>query len=101
MGSLSKELIRRVIEKFDFPVQAYRSCFGILRYAEKYSKEALENCCRDAVQYGRCSYNYITNTISNYAHPGEKKVERMASSLKPENKDLVVTGVYKDDDSLY
>ena len=101
IGPNTKELIRRVIEKFDFPVQAYRSCFGILRYAEKYSKEALENCCRDAVQHGRCSYNYITNTISNYAHPGEKKVERMASSLKPENKDLVVTGVYKDDDSLY
>src|SRR5699024_4524190 len=39
------------------------SCFGILRYAEKYSPEALERCCKDAVLAGRCNYSYICNTI--------------------------------------
>ena len=94
-------MIQRVIEKFAYPVQSYRSCFGILRFAEKYGNEALENCCRDAVLYGKCSYNYISNTISVYVHPGKDKVDRMASSLKPVNEEQVVTGAYKDDDAQY
>ena len=94
-------LIQRVIEKFDYLVQSFRSCFGILKFAEKYGKEALENCCKDAVLRGKCSYNYITNPISMSAHPGADAIDRMASDLKPVDKDQIVTGVYKDDDSQY
>ena len=61
IGPNTRVLIQRVIEKFAYPVQSYRSCFGILRFAEKYGKEALENCCRDSVLYGKCSYNYVAN----------------------------------------
>ena len=101
IGPNTRSLIQRVIEKFAYPVQSYRSCFGILRFAEKYGKEALENCCRDALLYGKCSYNYIHNTISVYAHPGKDEFDRMANSLKPADESLAVTGLYKDDDSLY
>lgn len=101
VGPNTRVLIQRVIEKFDYPVQSFRSCFGILKFAEKYGKEALENCCKDAVLRGKCSYNYITNTISMYAHPGADVIDRMASDLKPVDKDQIVTGVYKDDDSQY
>ena len=101
IGPNTRVLIQRVIEKFGYPVQSYRSCFGILRFAEKYGKEALENCCRNAVLYGRCSYNYVSNTISMYAHPGADKIDRMAASLKPVDDSQIVTGVYKDDDSQY
>ena len=101
IGPNTRSLIQRVIEKFAYPVQSYRSCFGILRFAEKYGKEALENCCRDALLYGKCSYNYIHNTISVYAHPGKDEFDRMAHSLKPADESLAVTGLYKDDDSLY
>ncbi len=101
IGPNTRTLIQRVIEKFAYPVQSYRSCFGILRFAEKYSKEALENCCKDAVLYGKCSYNYVSNTISMYAHPGATKVDRMAASLKPVDYSQIVTGTYKDDDSQY
>ena len=101
IGPNTRTVIQRVIEKFAYPVQSYRSCFGILRFAEKYGNEAMENCCRDAVLYGKCSYNYISNTISVYAHPGKDKVDRMASSLKPVNEEQIVTGAYKDDDAQY
>ena len=101
IGPNTRTLIQRVIEKFTYPVQSYRSCFGILRFAEKYGKEALERCCRDALLYGKCSYNYISNTVSVYAHPAEKKIDRMASALKPVDDSLIVSGVYKDDDSQY
>ena len=101
IGPNTRTLIQRVIERFDYPVQSFRSCFGILRFAEKYGKNALENCCRDALLYGKCSYNYISNTVSAYAYPDKEKIDRMASSLKPVDDSQVVNGAYKDDDSQY
>ena len=102
IGPNTRKAIQRVIEKFDYPVQSFRSCFGILRLAEKYGNAALEKCCRDALLYGRCSYSYVLNTISIYANPGSEPVtaSRMESSLKPIS-DHTVTGIYKDDDSQY
>ena len=102
IGPDTKILIQRVIEKFEYPVQSFRSCFGILRYAEKYGKLALEECCHDAILQGKCNYTYIANTISMYAKPAtEPPVDRLSSALKPAAKDTVVTGIYKDDDSKY
>ena len=103
IGPETKILIERVIEKFQYPVQSFRSCFGILRYAEKYGKAALEACCHDAVLHGKCNYTYIANTISMYAGPAaeEKQADRMSSELRPIARDTVVTGIYKDDDSKY
>jgi len=66
IGPNSKILIRNVIEKFDYPVQSFRSCYDILRFAEKYGNPALEECCCEAILYGKCSYTYIASTISLY-----------------------------------
>ena len=85
-----------MISKYPYPVQAFRSCVGILRHAEKYSPEALEKCCRDAVNLGKCNYSYVTNTVSTY-HT-EKKSEETASVTQAQES---VTGRYKDDDSRY
>ena len=102
IGPETKALIQRVIEKFEYPVQSFRSCFGILRFAEKYGKLALEECCHDAILDGKCIYTYIANTISMYAKTtAEPPVDRMSNTLKPVQKDAVVTGIYKDDDSKY
>ena len=102
IGPETKVLIERVIEKFQYPVQSFRSCFGILRYAEKYGKDALEACCHDAILHGKCNYTYISNTISMYARTdAEQPVDRMSRTLKPVARDTVVTGIYKDDDSKY
>ena len=103
VGPETKILIQRVIEKFEYPVQSFRSCFGILRYAEKYGAPALEECCHDAILHGKCNYTYIANTISMYVKPADKpRADRMSSTLKPVSKeDTVVTGIYKDDDSKY
>lgn len=89
------------MEKFPHPVQSFRSCYGILRFAEKYGKKALEACCHDAILHGKCSYTYIANTISIYAAPAAQPVDRTSRSLKPVDRDAVVTGAYKDDDDKY
>ena len=58
IGPNTRALIDAVIQKSWYPVQPFRSCFGILRCAEKYSPEALERCCKDAVLAGKCNYSY-------------------------------------------
>ena len=64
----------------------------------------MEECCREAILYGKCSYTYIASTISMYAEPAADMVDRMQSSLKPLkpfDEDAAVTGIYKDDDEKY
>ena len=99
IGPGTRALIDAVIRKYAYPVQAFRSCFGILQYAEKYSPEALERCCKDAVLAGKCSYSYICNTVSAYHReplpvpaPQDKRGEAAAAP---------VSGMYKDDDNKY
>ncbi len=104
IGPQTKAAIQSVIEKFNYPVQAYRSCFGILRFAEKYGKDALENCCKEALIYGKCSYNYISNAISTYANTEKNesvKLNRTENPFKTAKKNEEVTGVFKDEDSQY
>lgn len=104
IGPNTKILIQNVIEKFDYPVQSFRSCHGILRFAEKYGASVLEECCENAILYGKCSYTYIASTISMYAKPAAAPVDRLSSSLKPlkpTDEDSSVTGIYKDDDDKY
>ena len=72
---------------------------GILRYAEKYSPETPERCCKDAVLAGRCNYSYICNTIS--AYPKEPAQSTVPQSKAKEDTAVAVSGTYKDDDSKY
>lgn len=99
IGPSTRALIDAVIRKYAYPVQSFRICFGILRYAERYSPEALERCCKDAVLAGKCNYSYICNTISTY----HREPSRSTTSQSKPNEDasIAVSGTYKDDDSKY
>ena len=101
IGPDTKVLIERVMDKFQHPVRSFRSCYGILRFAEKYGMQALEACCHDAILHGKCSYTYIANTISMYANSAPEPVDRTESSLRSADEDAVATGAYKDDDDKY
>lgn len=99
IGPQTRILIDNVTRKFNYPAQSFRSCYGILKLAERYGRQALENCCRDAVLAGKCSYTYVANTIASY-EPADKPLAPAASRLKPLD-DRPATGTYKDDDSKY
>ena len=100
VGPDTRILIENVINKFSYPVQSFRSCFGILRFAERYSKEALERCCHDAINAGRCNYTYISNTITEYADVPVPEKTAATTALRTQAA-RPVTGIYKDDDSRY
>ena len=99
IGPNTRTLIDAVIQKSRYPVQSFRSCFGILRCAEKYSPEALERCCKDAILAGKCSYSYICNTVSAYHNDPSAKTEK--PQKKEEALSTTISGTYKDDDGKY
>lgn len=48
-------------------VQTYCLCIGILNYTKKYSKLALEDCCKLVIDTNHISYSFIKNSIAAVA----------------------------------
>ena len=98
IGPNTHALIDGVFRKYAYPVQAFRSCFGILRYAERYSPETLECCCNDAVLAHKCNYSYICITVSAYY---KEPMQNPVLQKRRKDVETAISGTYKGDDSKY
>ena len=67
VGINTTELIKQVLKSRKLEVQTYRLCIGILGFMKKYSRAALEECCRRALETQRPTYTYIKNSIASVA----------------------------------
>lgn len=67
VGPYTEEVICHVLTSRKYEVQTYRQCVGILGFARKYNRKALEICCRQAVSAGRMNYTFIKNSIPGIA----------------------------------
>ena len=63
VGPNTVEVIRRILASRKLEVQTYRMCQGVLSFTKKYSKQALEETCRQALELGKSTYTQIKNTI--------------------------------------
>ena len=63
IGPNTVDVIKTVLHSREQEVQTYRLCLGIIGFAKKYSKEALEECCRQAIKAGKPNYTFIKNSI--------------------------------------
>ena len=63
VGPNTTDVIRLVLKSRAYEVQTYRQCVGILNFAKKYSKQTLEECCRQALALNRVTYTFIKNSI--------------------------------------
>ena len=63
IGPKTTDVIRQVLKSRAYEVQTYRQCIGILNFAKKYSKQTLEECCRQALDLNRVTYTFIKNSI--------------------------------------
>lgn len=63
IGPKTAEVIRRVLKSRSYEVQTYRSCVGILSFANRYSKVVLEECCSQALDLNRVTYTFIKNSV--------------------------------------
>lgn len=67
VGPNTVKVIQRVLQSRMLEVQTYRMCLGILNFTKKYSKQALEECCSQAVEVDKMTYTFIKNSISAVA----------------------------------
>ena len=67
VGPNTVEVIKKVLKSRKLEVQTYRLCLGILNYTKKYSRRALEDCCRLAIESNHVSYSFIKNSIAAIA----------------------------------
>lgn len=63
VGPTTGEVIKRILCSRKFEVQTYRMCQGVLGFIKKYSKQALEETCRQALELGKPYYSFIKNSI--------------------------------------
>ena len=63
MGPFTAQLVDTLFDSRKHPEQAYRSCLGILRLGDRYSKERLESACRRALPAGIRSYKGIKSIL--------------------------------------
>lgn len=49
IGASTKEVVRKMFESYRVEEQAYKGCLSLLKLADKYSPERLENACRLAI----------------------------------------------------
>jgi transposase len=63
MGPYTTQLVDALFTSRKYPQQAYRSCLGILRLAQRYSPDRLEAACRRALPAGIHSYKGIKNIL--------------------------------------
>lgn len=60
IGPNTKELISRVLDSREHPVQTYRACMGIMRLAKDYSDEVFESASLESLEKGTCSFKYFS-----------------------------------------
>ncbi len=63
VGPNTGEVIKRILASQKLEVHTYRMCQGVLGFTKKYSKQALEETCRQALELGKPNYSFIKNQL--------------------------------------
>ncbi len=59
-GPNTRELLSRILESREYPVQTYRTCMGIMRLGDNHSREIMETACVEALEKNTISYKYFS-----------------------------------------
>jgi transposase len=63
VGPNTVDAIRKILASRKLEVQTYRMCLGVLGFTKKYSRQALEECCKQALSLNKVTYTFIKNSI--------------------------------------
>lgn len=63
VGPNTGEVIKCILHSRKLEVQTYRIRQGVLGFTKKYSKQALEESSRQALELGKPNYSFIKNSI--------------------------------------
>ena len=77
IGPKTKELINRVLQSREHPVQTYRACMGIMRLAKIYPDEIMETASLEALEKNTCSFKYFSIILKQMAAKAPCIAERI------------------------
>ena len=63
IGPQTGAVARHILKTKPHPEQGFRSCLGIIRLADKYTNERVENACRRARAIGSPSYKSVRSIL--------------------------------------
>jgi transposase len=67
VGPRTHEVVRRALDEFEYPEEAYRRCQGLLRLARQNGSTAMEAVCAIALQSNVTGYRSIKAMLANLA----------------------------------
>ena len=62
-GPRCADLCKKMLDSREHPEHAYRSCLGVMKLGEKYSRERLEKACERAMEIGGLSYRSVKSIL--------------------------------------
>lgn len=86
-GAGTAEIITQLLQSRHHPVQAYRSCLGVLRLGKTYGDDRLEAACQRALVLGTCRYKSIDSILKHGLDQHREPPE--SDSPVPENHDNI------------
>ena len=54
VGIYTQTVVRAILSSYKVEQQGYKSCMGLLKLADKYTPERLENACKRVLKYTPC-----------------------------------------------
>jgi transposase len=77
-GPNTREFINRILESREYPVQTYRTCMGIMRFAGSHSNEIMEAASCEALDKNIISYKYFSIILKQVtAKASQNKAEKI------------------------
>jgi transposase len=64
-GPKTEKLVTQIMRSRPHPEQGFRSCLGIMRLAQRYSAERVENACARALALNGLSYKSVESILKN------------------------------------
>jgi len=65
VGEAVSRVVEQVLARKQHPEQGFKACQGIIRLADRFSKERLDQACKKAIELDYYSYRGIENMLKN------------------------------------
>ena len=61
----TKAIVSVILERAQYPEQAYKQCVGIISFSKKYSVERLDRACQSAINHSSFSYRAVKKLLES------------------------------------
>lgn len=94
IGDNTREIVQQVLASRKVEQQAYKSCFGLLKLADRYTAFRLENACQKALTLRSPSYTTVNNILKNGMDKVDAPMPSANNNIIPMHSHIRGSGYY-------